>query len=88
MTIKRLKSILKSMDTQNNVEIVDIINKIEEENLLFRKALWLNHGCHTARLDWADGDMICWPCNINFKKDDISKIAQSMIEHVIVFDIV
>lgn len=54
----------------------------EKENLMFRKYLWLNHGCSMLNLygDDRDGEMLCDECRIDFKRDSAKYIFEKLKE--------
>jgi len=80
MTKGRLLSILKSFDKNKSVDVPDIINKLEEENQILRKFLWLNHGCESSCLYGDDGEMQCGRCIFDFKRGDVKKILEKLSE--------
>ena len=50
------------------------------ENMLFRKLLWLRHGCPPRALYGDDGEMQCSVCMIDFLRDSPERIEQRFIE--------
>jgi len=40
----------------------------------------MRHGCPSAELDGNGGEMKCRACGIDFKKDDVEKIANDLFE--------
>jgi len=76
MIYRRLLKILEACNKDDPVDFGFLINKIEEENQILRKFLWLNHGCESHFLYGDDGEMQCNCCMIDFKRDSIRKITR------------
>lgn len=55
--------------------------KIHKDNELgFRKLLWLRHGCNYEYLYGDDGEMQCTRCKIDFRRSSASDIEQRLFE--------
>ena len=50
---------------------------MENENLILRKLVWLNHGC--VGLYGDDGEMQCGECMIDFKRDSAESIQDKLM---------
>jgi len=50
------------------------------DNLIFRRLLWLKHGCHMQYLYGDDGEMQCQKCMIDFKRDMPEEIETRLRE--------
>jgi len=50
------------------------------ENEILRKNLWLRHGCIFSNLSGWDGEMFCYACEIDFKRDFAQKIDKRLHE--------
>jgi hypothetical protein len=57
-------------------ENISISKETEKEAENLRKLLWLNHGC--ASLYGDDGEMQCSKCLLDFKRDSIEKIKETL----------
>lgn len=51
---------------------------MSETELKFRTQLWLNHGCGISVLYGVDGEMQCPTCELDFKREDISKLCDKL----------
>lgn len=51
---------------------------MEDENIVLRRLLWLNHGCVDLYGD--DGEMQCSKCMIDFKRDSVKAIEDKLID--------
>ena len=49
---------------------------MEKENKELRELLWLRHGCSFFQLYGDDGEMQCFKCMIDFKRDSVEEISQ------------
>lgn len=76
MTIQRLREILKTLDKFEGA--TSIIDKLDEENKLLRRHLWLTHGCNIKHLYGDDGEMQCLKCVIDFKRYDVKTIIEQI----------
>ena len=50
------------------------------ENKIFRKLLWIRHGCPTECLYGDDGELQCNCCLIDFKRDLAEEIQQRFFD--------
>ena len=80
MTYRRLLKILEDCNKNDSVDFGFLIDKIEEENQILRKFLWLNHGCESSCLYGDDGEMQCGRCIFDFKRGDVKKILEKLSE--------
>jgi len=56
------------------------MNKLEVENSILRRLLWLSHGCPFPALYGDDGEMQCHACVLDFKRDSAQKIEGRLRE--------
>ena len=49
-------------------------SRVEQQEMGWRKALWLRHGCPLVALYGDDGEMQCSSCTLDFKRHDIETI--------------
>ncbi len=52
------------------------MSKLETENKILRRLLWLRHGCPSNALYGDDGEMQCHKCCLDFKRDSAQKIDE------------
>jgi len=56
------------------------MSKLEAENSILRRLLWLRHGCPFPALYGDDGEMQCNVCMLDFKRDSAKRIERKFQE--------
>jgi len=52
------------------------VDRIDNENEILRRLLWLSHGCPFPALYGDDGEMQCHNCCLDFKRDSAQRIDE------------
>ena len=62
------------------VKIVEGHFSMEEDVVILRKFMWVNHGCSPHALYGDDGEMQCGNCLLDFKRMPIKELNKSIVK--------
>ena len=52
----------------------------KKDEIILRRRLWINHGCHSSALYGDDGEMQCGKCLLDFKRASVKYLDAKLTE--------